>query len=300
MTRYRNRLDDRYAGALLGLACGDAVGATTEFLERGTFEPVIDMVGGGAFDLKPGQWTDDTSLAMCLAESLVACAGFDPVDQMSRYLSWYRHGYWSARPHSFDIGQTTEHALRQFEKTQNPWCGPTHPITAANGSVMRLAPVVLHYFPSAKDVLHYAGESSRTTHGALLAVEGCRLLAWALLALLKGSPKKQCLEGSATHLTQPRLKSIAGAIFEKKPRSRIKSSGFVVHTLEAALWCLYRTESFDEAILLAANLGDDADTVAAVTGQLAGAHYGASGIPERWLERLYRRTDIETLALCLR
>lgn len=298
--RYPTRLDDRFAGVMLGLACGDAIGATTAFFERGTFEPVTGMVGGGAYHLEPGQWTDDTAMAMCLAESLAASEAFDPMDQMRRYLSWYRNGYWSARPHCFDIGQTTEHAIVQFERTRNPWSGPTHPITASNGSVMRLGPVVLRYFPHEHDVLHYAAQSSRTTHGAVLAVEGCVLLAYALLRLLQGCPKDNCLEGASRHLAEPRLLRIADSALRCKPRSRVKSSGFVVHTLEAAFWCLMRAESFEQAILLAANLGDDADTVAAVTGQLAGACHGASSIPQPWLDSLYRGNDIETLALCLR
>lgn len=300
MARYPTRLDDRYAGVLLGLACGDAIGATVQFLERGTFDPVTDMVGGGCYALERGQWTDDTSLAMCLAESLVARPVFDPLHQMQLYLRWYRHGWWSSKPFAFDIGQTTEHALRRFEKTGDPWSGPTHPITAGNGSVMRLGPVALRYFPSLAHTLHHAGESSRTTHGAALAVQGCRLLAHALHALLHGAAKDRCVEGASAHLTEPALLRIAGGSFLRKPRSRIRSTGFVVHTLEAALWCLHRTTSFEAAVLLAANLGDDADTVAAVTGQLAGAHYGASRIPDRWLDRLWRRDEIETLALCLR
>lgn len=298
--RYPTRLDDRFAGVMLGLACGDAIGATTAFLERDSFEPVTGMSGGGAYELEPGQWTDDTSMAMCLAESLVARESFDALDQMSRYLGWYRHGYWSARPHCFDIGQTTEYALRRCEASRSPWCGPTHSITAGNGSVMRLGPVVLRYFPNEDEVLHYAGESSRTTHGAPLAIEGCRLLAYVLLRLLRGCPNDSCLEGSSRFVVAPRLRRIADGAFRRKPRSRIRSSGFVVHTLEAALWCLHRTDTLEEAILLAANLGDDADTVAAVTGQLAGAHYGAGKIPQCWLDLLYRRNDIETLALLLR
>lgn len=285
---------------MLGLACGDAVGATAEFLERGSFETITDMIGGGPYHLAAGQWTDDTSMAMCLAESLVACESFDPADQMRRYLSWYRRGYWSAKPHCFDIGQTTEYALRKFEATRDPWCGPSHPITSGNGSIMRLGPVVLRYFPNEDEVLHYAGESSRTTHGAPMAIEGCRLLAYVLLRLLQGCSKNDCLEGSSRFIVHPRLRKIAEGTYLTKPRSRIRSSGFVVDTLEAALWCLHRSDNFEGAILLAANLGDDADTVGAVAGQLAGANYGASGIPDHWLDRLYRRTDIERLALCLR
>jgi ADP-ribosyl-[dinitrogen reductase] hydrolase len=292
-------LEDRFSGTLLGLACGDAVGATSEFRDRGSFEPVVDMVGGGVHALAPGEWTDDTSMAMCLAESLVACAEFDAVDQMQRYLRWYRNGYWSVRPRCFDIGITTERALRKFEKTGKPFCGPAGADTAGNGSIMRLAPVVLRYFPSQAEVLHHCAESSRTTHGAQLAIDGCRLLGFALLRLLGGCARDRCLEGAAAHVQEAAIVRIAGADFRAKPRSRIQSSGFVVHTLEAALWCLFRTESFEAAVLLAANLGDDADKVAAVTGQLAGAHYGASGIPDGWLGKLYRRQDIEALAVAL-
>lgn len=300
MPAYPSALDDRYAGVLLGLACGDALGATTSFCERGSFVPLRDMIGGGVYGLRPGQWTDDTSMAMCLAESLVACDGFDPLDQMRRYLRWYRHGEWSAKPFAFDIGQTTEHSLQRFEKADTPWCGPTHPITAGNGSLMRLGPVVLHYHPDVDAAVHFAGESSRTTHGAALAVEGCRLLAQVLSNLLRGLPKERCLEGAASRVQAPRLRRMAEGAYQRKPPSRIHSSGYVVHTLEAALWCLHRSASMEEALLRAANLGDDADTVAAVTGQLAGAHFGASRIPRHWLQRLHRRDEIETLALCLR
>src|SRR5688500_928565 len=136
---------DRVRGAPLGLAAGDALGTTLEFQRPGTFTPIDEMVGGGPFVLEPGQWTDDTSMALCLAESLLECNGFDPVDQLRRYVRWYREGHHSSTGRCFDIGSTVRAALQRFEETGEPWCGSTDPQTAGNGSLMRLAPVVLFY-----------------------------------------------------------------------------------------------------------------------------------------------------------
>jgi len=136
---------DRYRGCLLGLACGDAVGTTVEFSPPGTFEPVTDMVGGGPFDLEPGQWTDDTSLALCLAESLLERGGFDPVDQLQRYVRWWKEGHWSSTGRCFDIGMATRNALFRFQETGNPFCGSTDARSAGNGSIMRLAPVPMRF-----------------------------------------------------------------------------------------------------------------------------------------------------------
>src|SRR5262245_22893371 len=134
---------ERYRGCLLGLAAGDALGTTLEFRPPGSFSPIDDMVGGGPFGLKPGQWTDDTSMALCLAESLIECLGFDPADQMERYVRWYRQGHLSSAGWCFDIGGTTSSALRRYMNDRNPYAGPTGPTTAGNGSIMRLAPVPL-------------------------------------------------------------------------------------------------------------------------------------------------------------
>jgi ADP-ribosylglycohydrolase len=139
-------LSDRYRGALLGLAVGDALGTTLEFARPGSFAPITDMVGGGRFGLQPGQWADDTSMALCLAESLIECQGFDPVDQLTRYCRWWREGHLSSTGVCFDIGTTTRAALVAFEETQDPYPGPDDPRTAGNGSLMRLAPIPL-FFP---------------------------------------------------------------------------------------------------------------------------------------------------------
>src|SRR5262245_37765321 len=164
----------RYRGALLGLAAGDAVGTTVEFEQPGSFAPVTDMVGGGPFDLRPGEWTDDTSMALCLAESLIARGGFDPVDQLARYVRWYREGHLSSTGSCFDIGNATAAALHRFERTGDPYCGSADPHSAGNGSLMRLAPAPLAYAGDPVAAIERAGESSRTTHGTATAVDACR------------------------------------------------------------------------------------------------------------------------------
>ena len=161
----------RFRGCLLGLAVGDAIGSTVEFRQRGSFPPVTDMVGGGIFGLKAGQWTDDTSMALCLATSLSTKKGFDPIDQMERYWRWYQNGYLSSTGDCFDIGNTVKQALYDFNRTGNAWSGLTDPYSAGNGSLMRLAPVPLYYFPDREKTVHFAGESSRTTHGAQECIE---------------------------------------------------------------------------------------------------------------------------------
>ena len=278
---------DRGVGALLGLACGDAVGTTVEFSARGTFQPLTDMVGGGPFGLKPGEWTDDTSMALCLADSLLTREAFDPVDQLERYVRWWREGYLSANGRCFDIGNTVRTALHEFERTSRPDCGPLSINSAGNGSIMRLAPVVLFFYPDREQVDRYAGESSRTTHGAAEAVASCRILAAILHALIDGHSRQQAIRSvAAAEWMSPSLREIAAGGYMTKQREEIAGTGYCVASLEAALWCFFNSESFEEAVLLAANLGDDADTTAAVCGQLAGAHYGARAIPPSWLSRL--------------
>ena len=279
---------DRAQGALLGLACGDAVGTTVEFRPRGSFEPLTDMVGGGPFTLEPGQWTDDTTMALCLAESLLECGGFDARDQMERYLRWYKTGYLSPTGRCFDIGNTVRQALLRFEESGNPFAGSTDPHSAGNGSIMRLAPVVLFFHPDSDAIDSHAAESSRTTHGAEEAVAGCRILARIIHSALSGMEKEELLQSvPPSEWMSPRLLEIAEGGFREKTRDQIRGSGYVVDSLYAALWSFWTTSSFEEAILTAANLGDDADTTAAVCGQVAGAYYGRSGIPERWLDRVW-------------
>ena len=289
-------LTERYRGALLGLACGDAVGTTVEFQPRGSFRPLTDMVGGGPFNLKPGQWTDDTSMALCLAESLLSKNGFDAADQMGRYLNWWQWGYLSSTGECFDIGMTVSEALARYQQTGDPFAGSTDPYTAGNGSLMRLVPVVLYYFPDRDRIRAFSANSSRTTHAAPEAVECCQLFAELTGNALQGAAKADLLRLPATAFREAKVAAIARGDYIDKPESAIRGSGYCVASLEAALWCFHHTDSFEAAILKAANLGDDADTTAAIVGQLAGAFYGVQTIPERWLAKLYLREDIEACA----
>ena len=287
---------DRFRGCLLGLAVGDAVGTTVEFQVRGSFPRVVDMVGGGPFKLLPGQWTDDTSMALCLAMSLISCRSFDPVDQMNRYWDWYQNGYLSSTGKCFDIGNTISYALHQYQRTGDPFSGSTAPVMAGNGSLMRLAPIPMYYFPDLDQILHFAGESSRTTHGAQECIDACRLFAEMLYRALAGMSKENILLHGTGQPGSSILKEIAAGGYRQKNISQIKGSGYVSESLEAALWCFYRTSTFEAAVLQAANLGDDADTTAAICGQIAGAHYGEANIPVNWLDRLYMRFEISYIA----
>ncbi len=295
------KLRTRFRGALLGLACGDAVGTTAEFQPRHTFEPITDMVGGGPFQLEAGQWTDDTSMALCLATSLVEKNGFDVRDQMDRYIAWMTLGYLSSTGECFDIGKTTAGALRRYQLYGNPYSGSPDPRTAGNGSIMRLAPVPMFFFPDYAAAVHQAGESSLTTHGAVECIDACRLLAAMLVKALAGQPKETILWGehfpSGVDATlSPAVQALADGAYRDKPEQAIKGDGYVVNCLEAALWSFWTTDNFRDAILRAANLGDDADTTAAVCGQVAGAYYGEEAIPTPWLDRLSMRTEITRLA----
>jgi len=286
------------------LAAGDALGTTLEFKSPDSFEPISDMVGGGPFGLKPGQWTDDTSMALCLAESLIECGGFDPADQMRRYLRWWREGYLSSTGVCFDIGNICKSAIREFESTGEPFSGPTDPHSAGNGSIMRLAPVAMHWAADPVMAVEMAAESSRTTHGTQEAVDGCQLLAAYLVRALAGVPKKELLapDGWIVEVLQepgalsPKMAAIAAGSFRKKQPPEIRGTGYVVDSLEAALWAFAGSESFEEGALKAVNLGDDADTTGAVFGQIGGAFYGVEGIPEGWLEKVAMREKIVELA----
>lgn len=292
-------IEQKYIGSLIGLAIGDALGTTVEFLPRGTFTPINTLVGGGPFNLKPGQWTDDTSMALCLAESLIECNGFNANDQMTRYLKWWKHGYLSSTGKCFDIGKTTKDALSRFVESDDPYSGSIELISAGNGSLMRLAPVVLYFYPSELDAIHYAGESSRTTHGAPEAIECCQLLASVLVKAINGKEKSVVLDSSTLSFSKPKVKALAEGQYKTKTVSQIRGSGYSVASLEAALWCFYHSTSFREAVLVAANLGDDADTTAAITGQIAGAFYGVDNIPTHWQNLLYQGTEIKDIALKL-
>ena len=296
---------DRYLGCLLGLATADAVGTTLEFKAPGTFEPIDDMIGGGPFGLQAGQWTDDTSMALCLAQSLVEKQGFDAADQMARYLRWYEDGHLSSTGVCFDIGSTVRAALQKYRETNDPYAGATDPYTAGNGSIMRLAPVPMYYARDPVQAIELSGLSSRTTHGAAACIDACRYFGGLIVGALQGTDKSTLLAPYytpapgywvANPLLTAEISEVAAGSFKNRQPPEIKGSGYVVKSLEAALWAFYHSEDFREGCLLAANLGDDADTTAAVYGQIAGAYYGMANIPADWLEKVALRETIDALA----
>lgn len=297
---------DRYRGCLLGLATGDALGAPVEFKAPSAFSPVRDMIGGGPWRLRPGEWTDDTSMALCLAASLVECGGMDAEDQMDRYLRWLRDGYmtpWSESPP--DIGNATRAALVHYEETGDPWAGSTDPRTAGNGSLIRLAAAPMFFARRApREAVAAARASSETTHAAPEAVDACRYYAGLIVGALNGKAKHALL--GSRHSPEAgiwdreplaeRIARVADGSFKHKSPPEIKGTGYVVESMEAALWAFNRSTNFDDGLRLAVNLGNDADTTGAVYGQLAGAYYGAEGICKDWRRQVAKRDLIVSLA----
>jgi ADP-ribosyl-[dinitrogen reductase] hydrolase len=224
-------------------------------------------------------------MALCLADSLIEKHKLDQADLMERFVWWWLSGGNSPAGTCFDIGSTTLAALSEFKNTGNPVSGSTNPRSAGNGSIMRLAPAAIFYHRSSQDAQKAARVQSVTTHGAPAAVDASAFLARMLVEAINGE-EKQALLARRNIDAVKEIRDIAAGSWHSKERDEISSSGYVVHTLEAVLWVIDWSTTFEEAVLLAANLGDDADTVAAVTGQLAGAIWGASAIPQHWRDRV--------------
>jgi ADP-ribosylglycohydrolase len=286
---------------------GDALGAAVEFRQPGRFEPVVGYRDGGPHDLAPGEWTDDTSLALALADSIMEI-GWDLNDQARRYLDWRRNGQYSVNGRCFDIGNATASALSRFAASgDGRSSGAVDRRSAGNGSIMRLAPVPIAYvdcFPEDLETLALrAGESSLPTHGSPQCVSACRYFAVVLAGLMQGVPREVVLSPDwkplgrlrAIEPLDPEVDEVADGSFRRKSPPQIVGSGYVVRSLEAALWAFHDATDFHEAVLRAVNLGDDADTTGAVCGQLAGACWGEIGIPQEWRSDLARRDLIDPL-----
>ncbi len=292
----------RARGCLIGLAVGDALGAAVEFRPPGSFDPVVDYRAGGPHGLAPGEWTDDTSMALALADSL-AEAGWDLNDQAARYVDWYRNGRYSVNDRCFDIGNQTSAALHRFMVTKDAaTSSSTGERSSGNGSIMRLAPVVIHHrnhFPAdLATLLDRAEASSIPTHASPICRSACRYFGLVLAGLMAGAPRQEVLAPDWRYLDRlgpvhdTLAHVIAGSFRTRKP-PQIQGGGYVIHSLEAALWAFHDAADFREAVLRAVNLGDDADTTGAVCGQLAGAFWGEEGIPQEWRDGLARFEMIE-------
>ena len=284
-------------GCLLGLAVGDALGCTLEFKKPNTFKPITTIVGGGYHKLEAGEWTDDTSMALCLAQSLIDCKGFDAKDQMQKYCKWDEEGYMSSTGKCFDIGNTTLKALNKFRATGEPYSGMTEDSSAGNGSIMRLAPIPMHYSQNPEKAHKYAALSSKTTHANEMCVDACRYMAGIIVGLLNGESKETVLSSMYSPVknyfnNEPLcdvIENVASGSFKDKLPPEIKGTGFVVKSLEAALWAFHTTNNFKDGALKAVNLGNDADTTGAVYGQIAGVLYD---IPQEWRDIICMKEKI--------
>jgi ADP-ribosyl-[dinitrogen reductase] hydrolase len=278
-------LRGRFQGMLFGLAAGDAVAAATQFRRPGRFTPVGDMLGGGPFDLPRGGWSDDTAMALCLAESLLERNGFDARDQVARYRRWQQEGYLSATGQCLGITAGTARALALAQWRRQAFSGPHDPGILDPESLSRVAPVAMYFFSQgATAVAEQAAEAARTTCQAPLVLASCRALAGALHAALSGLPKT-AIVAAARAPDESNAPSPGAAAPESAPA-----------VLAAALDAFERTPNFREAVLAAANLGGSSDVVAAVCGALAGAHYSAGAIPAPWRDSLMNRQWLEGYA----
>lgn len=304
----RDDVRSRARGCLVGLAVGDALGAAVEFQPSGTFAPVTGMRDGGPHGLEAGEWTDDTAMALALADS-IRTVGWDLTDQARRYVDWWETGKYSVNGRCFDIGGTTAAALGRFRASGDAQrSGLVAPDTAGNGSIMRLAPVAIagsHRFPA--DVAGLAGlcvESSLPTHRAPQAVSACAVLGVMLAGLVEGVGRHSVTDPGwriwdavrSVRELHPEVETVISGTYLRKQPPDIVGSGYVVRSLEAALWAFSREEEFGPAVLAAVNLGDDADTTGAVCGQLAGAHSGMESIDPDWLATLAGFDEIVAVA----
>lgn len=285
---------DKAKGTLVGLAVGDAVGTTLEFLPR-DHSFVTDMIGGGPFALKAGEWTDDTSMALCLAETYLSTKKMDMHVFRENLVRWYHHGENSSNGRCFDIGNTTRFALEEYLKKGDEWFGNTGAEAAGNAAIIRHAPVAIYNRNSLYKNWTDSKRQSLATHGSAESISSCQFLGMILYLLLNGYTKEDAFSPHVWSCCS-RVMLINAGEYKDKSRDQIRSSGYVIDSLEAAMWAVWNTDNFRDAVLLAANLGDDADSVAATAGQIAGALYGYSNIPQEWRTTLVQEKRITSIA----
>ena len=295
-------------GALWGSVVGDALGVPVEFTDRDArrLDSVVSMRGGGVWRQPPGTWSDDSSLLLCSAESLLD--GFDPDDMGRKFVDWLQGKRWTPWGEVFDIGSTTRRALGEVARgVAAELAGGITEGSNGNGSLMRIIPVALHStsLPVA-GMLERIHRASAITHRHPRSQMACGLFSLVAQHLLRGESPVCAWEASANEFRgqygaaewaaeRARFDAILEADLADLPESEIKSDGYVLHTLAASMWCLLNTESYSEAVLRAVNLGGDADRTGCVTGGLAGLSYGYSSIPEEWIATLARRAELDQL-----
>jgi ADP-ribosylglycohydrolase len=289
-------LRDRFQGSLLGLAVGDALAAHTQFRKPGSFAAVGDILGGGPFDLPRGAWSDDTAMALLLAESLVERDGFDAHDQVLRYARWQREGHGSATGQCVGITASVARALATAQYRRQPFAGSHDPGQLDKEPLSRVAPVVMFFFADAVQAVARAAEAARITAQAPMVLDCVRLLAAILHQALAGKEKAAVLrpprELWVTPTTRAEVLGVYEGSYVRRDLSEIQAGGHVVQALEAALWAFQRSANFREGALACANLGRDSDVVTAVYGAIAGAHFGVSSIPGIWRNSLMRQEAV--------
>lgn len=303
------RLFSKVSGALFGVCVGDALGLPVQFLSREEVrrDPVTGMRGHGTFGLPPGTWSDDSSLTFCLAESL--CAGYDLDDIARRFLRWYRDGYWTPFGQAFDIGNSTHRAMERLMRGTGPGrSGDTDEMSNGNGSLMRSIPLAFLTASLGVDTrIRIVHDVSAITHAHPRAMMACGIYVQIAVNLLGGSDLRQAVEAAgktvkSVYRQEPfkeelrHFSRILDGDVSLIDEGDIRSGGYVVHTLEASLWCLLNESSFSSTVLRAVNLGEDTDTTGAVAGGLSGLYYGYESIPEEWIDELPRKEEIRDLA----
>jgi ADP-ribosyl-[dinitrogen reductase] hydrolase len=300
---------NKVLGGLFGLCVGDALGVPVEFCSRKRLKekPVTDMVGYGSHNQPPGTWSDDSSLAFCLAESL--CHGFNLQDIADKFCKWLYEAYWTPHGNVFDVGVTTKNAIYRLKKGINPVeAGERIERSNGNGSLMRILPLAYYVENMDEDkkfeIIH---QVSCLTHAHPRSQMACSIYIQMAINLLKGDTPKIAYEKMKNTIIDyyvnepykralPHFSRILQEDISKYSETEIESSAYVIHTLEASTWCLLKCNSYEETVLTAVNLGGDTDTTGAVAGGLAGIYYGFENIPTHWINQIARKDDIMKLA----
>lgn len=301
-------IKERMLGSLWGAVVGDALGVPVEFISRTEREndPVTDMRGYGTFHLPAGSWSDDSSLMLCTIEGLLG--GFDTECIGGTFVRWFRDSHWTPYGLVFDVGSGTSQAIQRIERgIHAEGAGGTGESTNGNGSLMRILPVAIYCLSmSDEDIIHHAHRASSITHAHPRSLMSCGIYCLMVRKLLEGRPPLDAylsivesardMYGKPPFLAElPHFNQLLEGSIGSYPAKAIESDGYVVHTIEAAFWCLLTTASYRDAVLKAVNLGNDTDTTAIVTGGLAGAHYALNAIPEEWRNQIARKDDIDAL-----
>ncbi|WP_459212290.1 ADP-ribosylglycohydrolase family protein [Aquimarina rhabdastrellae] len=301
---------EKVKSGILGLIVGDALGVPVEFKYRTELDknPITDMIGFGTHNQPPGTWSDDSSMTLCTMDSL--CKGFNLLDIAEKFKDWYDKGLWTPRGHVFDIGITTRKSIELLKQGESPEVtGGFDEYSNGNGSLMRILPLAYYLYKEDDIDKRYTiiKEVSTITHAHFRAVFACFIYVEYARLLITGFDKFEVLDKIKMLMIEyaynqgfnPEEITLFSKVLKSNiqgfKREDIKSSGYVLDTLEASLWCFLTSNSYEETVLKAANLGDDTDTIAAIAGGLAGLYYGNDQIPEKWKSQLLRNEDIEQL-----